>query len=486
MWKRAALLALIALPLVALPVGLASAAQESAQESAQEPPADLTEQIDDFVDAYAERNGLPGGSVAVVKDGTTVYERGFGHDSGGDAVGENTRLRTESLSKSVTAFAVLQLVDEGVIDLDGTVRTYLPELRMDDQRIDEVTVRQLLSHTSGIETPTIIPPADDLRAGVARLSAWQMGSDPGERYYYSNANYWTAARLVEVVSGESFEDYLRDHIFEPLGMRNSLTAITSRDPVDGVESGHVTAYGRALEAPEPEQMFAGAGGVVSTAHDWALWLGMQQRGGVAADGTRLLAASLVELSHEGQPGAAKSGLGWHLSGADVEPARVGHSGAGGASQQQQDLVPGSGYAVVVLLNSFTVWHEHAYALSDGIIEITEGRDAEVGAPVATIIDLTLGGLTVLVAGLGVLGVRRAGRWAGRRTSRMRTAMRLLPQGIAPSLAVFLLVVSPQLQDNSLTSADVFRLAPAAMVLVLTAAIVGVALVVSRVLALRRS
>ena len=229
MWKRAAL--------VALPVGLASATQESgqesAQESAQEPPADLTEQIDDFVDAYAERNGLPGGSVAVVKDGTTVYERGFGHDSGGEAVGENTRLRTESLSKSVTAFAVLQLVDEGVIDLDDTVRTY-------------------------------------------------------------------------------------------------------------------------LEAPEPEQMFGGAGGVVSTAHDWALWLGMQQRGGVAADGTRLLAASLVELSHEGQPGAAKSGLGWHLSGADVEPARVGHSGAGGASQQQQDLVPGSGYAVVVLLNSFTV------------------------------------------------------------------------------------------------------------------------------------
>lgn len=149
-------------------------------------------------------------------------------------------------------------------------------------------------------------------------------------------------------------------------------------------------------------------------------------------------------------------------------------------------MPGSGYAVVVLLNSFTVWHEHAYSLSDGIIEITEGRDPQVGAPVATIIDLSLGGLTVLVAGLGVLGVRRAGRWAGRRTSRVRTAMRLLPQVIAPSLAVFLLVVSPQLQDNSLTSADVFRLAPAAMVLVLTAAVVGVAVVVSRVLALRRA
>ena len=269
-----------------------------------------------------------------------------------------------------------------------------------------------------------------------------------------------------------FADYLRDHIFEPLGMHDSLTAITSRDPVPGVVDGQVTAYGLALEAPEPEQMFAGAGGVVSTAHDWALWLGMQQRGGVAPDGTRLLAESLVELSHEGQPGAANSGLGWHLSGADVEPARIGHSGAGGASQQQQDLVPGSGYAVVVLLNSFTVWHEHAYALSDGIIEITEGGDPEVGAPVATIIDLALGGLTLLVAGLGVLAVRRAPQWAARRRGRVRTAVRLLPQVVAPGLAAFLLVVAPMLQDNSLTSADVFRLAPAAMVLVLTAAIVG--------------
>ena len=127
-----------------------------------------------------ERNGLPGGAVAVVKDGETVYERGFGEGSDGEPVTENSRLRTESLSKSVTAFAVLQLVDEGVVDLDGPVRSYLPELEMEDERIDEVTVRQLLSHTSGIETPTIIPPAADLRAGGRTAARMVDGQRPGD------------------------------------------------------------------------------------------------------------------------------------------------------------------------------------------------------------------------------------------------------------------------------------------------------------------
>ena len=177
-------------------------------------------------------------------------------------------------------------------------------------------------------------------------------------------------------------------------MDDSLTAITSRDEVPGVDA-------RARDGIRP-----GAGGSRARADvrrgGWRRQL--CARLGVAgwpcssaavwhADGRRLLSEKLVDLSHEGQPGAANSGLGWHLSGAGVEPARIGHSGAGGASQQQQDLVPGSGYAVVVLLNSFTVWREHAYAISDGIIEITEGRDPEVGAPVPTMVDLALGGVS---------------------------------------------------------------------------------------------
>ena len=108
--------------------------------------------------------------------------------------------------------------------------------------------------------------------------------------------------------------------------------------MSGPAPGHVTAYGLAFPADEPEQMVAGAGGVVSSAHDMARWLSVQQRQGTTTDGRRLLPAAAVEQPHRARPGTDRAGLGRLLSGPGVEPARVGHS---------------------------------AYEISSGIIEITE-------------------------------------------------------------------------------------------------------------------
>lgn len=453
---------------------------------AQDPPegVDLSE-VDEYVSGYLERHGLPGAAVAVVKDGRTVHEAGYGTDSNGQRLTEHTRLRIASASKSITTFAMLQLVDDDAITLDSAVTSYLPELELHDERIEEVTVRQLLSHTSGIVTPTLLPPASTPREGVARTRGWQLGSEPGTEYAYSNANIWIAARLVEVLSGQSFDDHLRDRVFAPLGMTESLTTPTTRDPVPGLAHGHVTAYGLAFAAEEPEQMVAGAGGVVSTAHDMARWLSMQQRQGATTDGRRLLSAALVEQSHRAQPGTDRAGLGWLLSGPGVDPARVGHSGVAQTFQAQTDLVPSSGFGVVVLLNSRTTWQEHAYEISSGIIEITEGDDPEAGTPVPTLTDLALGVGALGVAALGLLGVRRAPRWAARRAGRPRwqVILRLLPHLIAPALVTVLLVIGPLLQGNSLTSADIFLFAPTLMVLLLTLAVAGPAIIGSRLVAL---
>ncbi|MGO1973861.1 MAG: hypothetical protein ACTH2Q_12980 [Propionibacteriaceae bacterium] len=148
---------------------------------------------------------------------------------------------------------------------------------------------------------------------------------------------------------------------------------------------------------------------------------------------------------------------------------------------QQDLVPQSGYGVAVLLNSFTPTREHAYEISDGIIALTEGDEPEVGPPAPTIIDLGLAVLTGLTLALGVLGVRRVGRWVRRRAHwpPWRFVLRLLPQLIMPTIAFLLFVVGSSAQGNSLTPADVFRLYPALMVLVLGLALVGLTLTILR-------
>lgn len=452
-----------------------------AAPAAAEPDGALdTAAVERYVDDYLDRNGLPGAEVAVVKDGDVVHRSGHGEDSDGKPLTSGTRLRIGSVAKSFTAFAVLQLVDEGRIDLDRPVQRYLPDLKIDDARASRITVRQLLSHTSGLPNPTVIGPADSIDEGVGRLNDWKLETRPGTKYAYSNANYWVAADLVQTVRGMPFNDVLRERIFEPLGMDDTQNTITTDRPVRGVERGHVTAYGLAIPATEPTQMAAGSGGMVSTADDMAAWLRMQQRDGVAPDGQRLLSAELIEESHRAQKSAGRTGLGWMRSRSE-DPQRVSHSGVIATFNAQQDLVPSSGYGVAVLLNSSSTTREQAYEISGGIIDITEGRDATAGTPVPTVVDLVLGALTLLAAALGLRGVMRSRAWAERRSSRSgwMFALRLTPQLIAPVLAVFVFVVAPRLQDNSLRTRDVFTIFPSGAVALAALATAGLAMVAAR-------
>src|SRR5699024_4334662 len=382
--------------------------------SAQAADSFDTTEVDEFVTNYLERNGLPGASIVVVKDGEIEYEKGYGHDSDGKPITEKSLMRIGSVSKSFTAFAVLQLVEEGKIQLNDQVMKHLPAVEFDDPRWKEVTIRQLLSHTSGMPNPTILVPANNLKEGMERLHDWKLQSQPGEKYAYSNANYWVLAFLVEKVSGIKFSDYLKQKVFSPMGMSDSLTAVNSGDLVQGLSKGYVTASRAAIRGPELEQMFMGAGGVVTTASDMGKWLSIHTNEGKNESGEQLLSKELLEESYSPQPGSEKNGLGWSLSSPNVKPARISHSGALTAYQSQQDIIPSSGYAVAVLLNSFTPTYEHAYEISSGIIQLTEGNDPEIKAPVPTIIDLSLGVITLIYLALGIRGIIRSKRWSDNR------------------------------------------------------------------------
>lgn len=283
-------------------------------------------------------------------------------------------------------------------------------------------------------------------------------------------------------------DYLDRNIFTPLGMEDTRAVPNTGVPDVGLQQGHVTAYGRILPLPGMDQFVAGAGGVISTAEDMARWLAMLTDGGTTPGGEELLSADLLEEAQSPQPGSDDYGLGRTISGADVAPARVGHSGASYRATAQLDMVSSSGYGVAVMLNSYTATYEHNYAIGSGIIEITEGGTPSVGTPVPTIVDVVLGLLTLLVVGLTVLGVRRAGRWAVRHTEwpGWRYALRLLPQLVFPALAVLVFLVLPSLKANTATPLDAFAVWPAAMVLLLVLGMSGAVLVVARLLSTHRA
>lgn len=439
-------------------------------------------EIDAYITSYLKRNGLPGASIVIVKDGKTVYEKGYGHDSNGKPLSNQSLMRIASVSKSFTAFSVLQLVEAGKINLEDKLVSHLPELIMDDTRLANITIRHLLSHTSGIPNPTIIAPANNLKEGISRLHNWKLNWEPGTKYLYSNANYWILARLIEVVSNMEYPEYLKEKIFKPLGMENTLSAINSDEVVKGLAKGYITAYGTALPWTELKQMFAGAGGIISTASDMGKWLSMHTNGGISDKGERILSAELLKESYLAQDNSPKYGLGWSISSPNVTPARISHSGMLSTAQAQQDIIPSTGYGVAVILNSFTTTFEHAYEISSGIIKITEGEKAEVKRSMPIVIDFVLGLITVVSLYLSIKGIKKSKEWVKRRKHypAWKFYLRLTPQLITTLMLGWLFFIVPTLQNNSSTIKDAFGIWLPAMILLAIVFINGLAVTVMRV------
>jgi CubicO group peptidase (beta-lactamase class C family) len=422
---RASVAVLAAVPLLA-------AAPMLPAEAASERPDRVAAHIDRFLSAQLRDSAIPGAAVAVTHGDQVLMVRGYGHDSTGKAVTGDSLFRIASLSKSFTALAVMQLVDAGLLHLDDPVRQHLPEFEMADHRIDQVTVRELLNHSSGI-TDAVVPdlsrdqPSTPDEATTSLRSA-HLAFTPGTSYSYANPNYQVAARLVEVLSGEPFGRYLRRHIFEPARMASTTSTATDDQPVPGLAEGHLIAYGHTFAVPGFGSYTTGDGGVVSSAADMARWLVVNANGGRAPDGTRIVSGRAMRLLHT--PSAPRSGyaLGWDTDGLRSAPTRVEHSGSLFTFTSEEALWPASGYGVVLLFNTGSPMMLDQIAIVHGVFDIIEGHAPPFSGPhLATRLDTVLAALTLTALVLGGFGLARAGRWARRRRGApVRTVLGLLP------------------------------------------------------------
>ncbi|TDB73882.1 class A beta-lactamase-related serine hydrolase [Micromonospora sp. KC721] len=396
--------------------------------------------VERVVADFASRAGYPGVAVAITKGGQVQYVGGHGHDSSGAAVTATTPMPAASVSKSFTALAVMQLVEAGKMELNAPVRQYLPDFQVDDARGARITVRELLDQTSGITDLTLreksLPQPDSLAAAQQRARAATLASDPGTRYAYSNTNYHLAARLVEVVSGQPFADYLRDRVFEPVGMR-STTSIDQapRDLPEQVREGYLYAYGATIRAAEPKRFMAGSDGLITTAADMAQWLIMQNSGGAAATGARLISASGITTMHTPSGPDSTYGLGWVRD----DNGWIRHNGVWFTFTASQLLLP-SGHGIAVLGNSgLGLGNEGTGQLADALAELVTGGDPQAPAPLRLIVDLVLAGFTVVSIALGVRNLRRSGDWARRFAVKplWQPIMRLVPRLVPAALLVML-------------------------------------------------
>jgi CubicO group peptidase (beta-lactamase class C family) len=410
--------------------------------------------VDRFVSEQIDAASIPGAAVAITRGDQVIHLAGFGHDSTGAPVTPDTLFRVASLSKSITALAVMQLVDEHRLSLDDPVVDHLPEFRIADPRGADITVRQLLEQTSGLADSTVHPLArpqpHSLAEAVAALDSARLAASPGAQFNYHNPNYQVAARLVEVVAGEPFATYLRDHVFRPAGMTSTVTVDIDNQAVPGLVDGHAVGWGHAFALAGPSTFDGGDGGVVSSAADMARWLVVQNNQGRAINGTRVISKRSLTEQHTAGAIGHRYAMGWDTEGPVGAPTRLEHSGNLLTYSAYMAVLPETDYGVVVLLNAGSGLLLDQIGIFYGVRKIVDGTDLTPPGPAGgtfnvMTLDRVLGLLTLLVALLGTIGVARVGRWARRRRQQPWTSAALR---IAPYLAGVAVVLRfPQLAER---------------------------------------
>jgi CubicO group peptidase (beta-lactamase class C family) len=322
-----------------------------------------TEALRTFVADAAEEVRMPGVAVGVRANGREAYAcHGVTSVESPIPVDRNTVFLLGSITQTYTATALMCLVADGQVQLGAPVRDYLPELRLADERATaEITVLNLLNHTSGLDWGLIADTGegdDALARYVARLTELEHVASPGTRASYSQAGFNLAGRILEKITGLSYEHAIASLLFEPLGLAHSFFArddIMTRRFSVGHNLGqddrmHVARLWRRARGDNP------GGGLASSAADLLRWAAFHLGDGYVNGSGRILAADLLAQMREPTAALRAStlgdaiGLGWFVR--DIDGARaVGHSGTANGQFAELLMVPEHDFAVVSLANA---------------------------------------------------------------------------------------------------------------------------------------
>ncbi len=326
---------------------------------------------------FATEKRVPGLAVGVMRGGTVVYRAGFGVTAlpDGQPVTPSTLFHMASVTKPFVATAIMQLVGEGKVGLDSLVTVYLPYFRMKDPRAATITIRQLVTHTSGMPDVTDYhwdrPEYDDgsLERWVRGLADSSLIAAPGEKWQYSNIGFEILADVIAKVSGQPFEDYVQAKILRPLGMKKSTLLMTDIDSTlmaygHGADS--AGTYHRTGSYPY-NRRHAASSTLHSNVDDMLRWGAANLAQGTLDGGRILEPAAYAELWKPQRDmyadlsaRAARAGitlpyskmavgLSWFLAEMDGH-ALVNHSGGDTGFRTDFTIAPADSAVVVVLIN----------------------------------------------------------------------------------------------------------------------------------------
>ncbi|WP_338760091.1 serine hydrolase domain-containing protein [Nocardia vulneris] len=324
------------------------------------------EALQDKVERLAAELGVTGAAVGVSTGGGTEYATtGIANLTTGLPVGVETLFAAGSVTKVYSTSLLLTFVDDGQLDLDAPVRHYLPQFRLREEDFSaQVTVRMLLQHTSGLPgsfMPDVAKSPGMLAEQLKILESCSFNYPPGQFWSYSNAGMLTGGRIVEVLSGQTWDDALRDRILKPLGLR--ATTRTEEMILEPTAIGHVVDSETGATRPTPRfQLDSGNGPAGTTLWcDIRAMIGfarMHLTGGRAPGGGAVLSEAAVAAMQTPQVeipagmGVDHWGLGWYLVGSGKELV-LGHTGGNAGQHAMLSVLPNQDGAIAVLTNSTT-------------------------------------------------------------------------------------------------------------------------------------
>ncbi|MDF2712210.1 MAG: beta-lactamase [Nonomuraea muscovyensis] len=321
------------------------------------------------VDKMLHRRPAVGLAVGVVRNGAleSFHAHGVADIASNTPITQDTVFRIASITKTFTAIAVMQLWEQGLIDLDTPADDHLSAYRLTPARPGHraATPRHLLTHTAGV--PQMVHPTQALRSGWFGESVetgqplptlaehyrgrLRLATEPGTTFTYTDHGFATLGQIVEDISGQPLERYLRQHVFEPLGMTN-----TSLVRSDRITSHLATGYRLTAKGPQPltdrEWITTAAASAYSTPRDMARYLAALTGGGANEHGSVLKPATLASMYEAGyQPDPRVPGIGLAFFRADLGGhAAVEHPGILPGFNTQIFVAPDDGAAVMAFTN----------------------------------------------------------------------------------------------------------------------------------------
>jgi len=358
----------------------------------------LATKIDALIEHSIQADQIPGMAIGIIRNNHIVYSKGYGVAQIGTSrtVTPQTVFQLGSDSKMMVGIAVMQLMQQGKIDLDAPVTRYLPYFRLADSRYTSITIRHILSHRTGLpwcanydkcnfldyESPEV--DAGSLERHVREITDVKLESPPGEKMQYSDLGFEILGDVIAKISGQSFEDYVHDHIFLPMHLTHT-SFMLSDIPPQLLAAPHVLDPTLRVNPFYPySRQHAPSSHLLSNVDDMNRYALVQLDQG-RSPALRIIPAAAYQRMWRSEiatnmqsPWEKTLGLGWFL-GDYNDHQLVGHGGGDTGFASEFIMAPDDGIAVVIMQNREVNAEELAFQIMALLLGAADNANSKPAA-----------------------------------------------------------------------------------------------------------